>query len=102
MKCLQSSLATGLHRDHTSDVVCRQKRADKMSLAEVSRAVEDHFNGTSWDRRLGLKLAPPTYDHRAPGAPEPPLRRRRRREISKWDRSTALEPLPQQRRRGVA
>ena len=83
-------------------MVCRQKRADKMSLAEVSRAVEDHFNGTSWDRRLGLKLAPPTYDHRVPGAPEPPQRRRRPRYTSKWDRSTALEPLPQKRRRGIA
>ncbi|BDA48563.1 ATP-dependent RNA helicase SUV3L, mitochondrial [Coccomyxa sp. Obi] len=56
----------------------RQKTRERRALMETTRAMQEHFNGASWDRKLGLTLAPPTYDHVVPGAPVPVKRKKKK------------------------
>ena len=56
----------------------RQKSRERRALMETTRAMQEHFNGASWDRKLGLTLAPPTYDHVVPGAPVPVKRKKKK------------------------
>ncbi|KAK9917692.1 hypothetical protein WJX75_007248 [Coccomyxa subellipsoidea] len=56
----------------------RQKSRERKVLMETTRAMQEHFNGASWDRKLGLTLAPPVYDHVVPGAPVPVKRKRKK------------------------
>jgi hypothetical protein len=45
---------------------------------ETQRALVEQFNGCLWDRREGLKLAPPIYNHVVPGAPVPVKRNKKK------------------------
>ncbi len=58
--------------------LCRQRSRERRALMETTRAMQEHFNGASWDRKLGLTLAPPVYDHVVPGAPVPVKRKRKK------------------------
>ena len=52
-----------------------------MDLIDVSRAIEDHFNGSQWDRRVQQKLIAPVYQKPLPAVPIPKLLRRSRKHL---------------------
>lgn len=56
-----------------------------MDLIATSTAIENHFNGNAWDRKIGLKLAAPSYEHVVPSMPPPRLLKRKRKHQKEWD-----------------
>lgn len=52
-----------------------------MELIDASRAIEDHFNGSQWDRRIQQKLLAPVYQQALPTTPVPRLLKRSRKHL---------------------
>ena len=56
-----------------------------MDLIETSRAIEDHFNGSQWDRRIQQKLLAPVYQEALPKVAVPRLLKRNRKHHKEWE-----------------
>ena len=56
-----------------------------MDLIDASRAIEDHFNGSQWDRRIQQKLVAPVYQDPLPSGNIPRLLKRNRKHHREWE-----------------